>query len=156
MYKMRKNTRERGKHTMSLPIKTALKQYYHPAECPICKHPIKGHARAQCSNCHRIVCQSHMVPYLGPNKMCPDCLAKQKQFLQPTPQQPAMPVQPNPTPAAAAPETTPFGAPNRVGNSVDPVLQKIANAEELYNTDKVAEARSITNSVFIDIFGVKK
>ena len=64
-----------------MSFKYSLTQYYKQSICPICKCSIKGHARSQCSNCHRIVCQSHMIPYLGPNKMCPDCYKNQKNFI---------------------------------------------------------------------------
>jgi len=60
--------------------KQALTNYYNfavqqkPVEkCAKCGEVMKGWAKSKCSVCNRFFCQSHMKPYLGPNKKCPDC-----------------------------------------------------------------------------------
>ena len=60
--------------------KQALTNYYNFAvknqpqeKCSKCGEVMKGWAKAKCSVCNRFFCQSHMMPYLGPNKKCPDC-----------------------------------------------------------------------------------
>lgn len=60
--------------------KQALTNYYNFAvknqpqeKCSKCGEVMKGWAKAKCSVCNRFFCQSHMKPYLGPNKKCPDC-----------------------------------------------------------------------------------
>jgi hypothetical protein len=60
--------------------KQALTNYYNFAvknqpqeKCAKCGEVMKGWAKSKCSVCNRFFCQSHMTPYLGPNKKCPDC-----------------------------------------------------------------------------------
>lgn len=60
--------------------KQALTNYYNFAvknqpqeKCGKCGEVMKGWAKSKCSVCNRFFCQSHMTPYLGPNKKCPDC-----------------------------------------------------------------------------------
>lgn len=60
--------------------KQALTNYYNFAvknqpqeKCGKCGEVMKGWAKSKCSVCNRFFCQSHMTPYLGPHKKCPDC-----------------------------------------------------------------------------------
>jgi len=60
--------------------KQALTNYYNFAvknqpqeKCAKCGEVMKGWAKSKCSVCSRFFCQSHMTPYLGPHKKCPDC-----------------------------------------------------------------------------------
>lgn len=60
--------------------KQALTNYYNFAvksqpqeKCAKCGEVMKGWAKSKCSVCNRFFCQSHMTPYLGPHKKCPDC-----------------------------------------------------------------------------------
>lgn len=60
--------------------KQALTNYYNfaiknkPVEkCAKCGEVMKGWAKTKCSVCNRFFCQSHMKPYIGQNKKCPDC-----------------------------------------------------------------------------------
>jgi hypothetical protein len=61
-------------------IKTALTNYYNFAvdkksneSCAFCGKPMRW-AKTQCSNCKRFFCASHMDPFIGANKRCPDCV----------------------------------------------------------------------------------
>lgn len=63
--------------------KQALTNYYNFAvknqpqeKCGKCGEAMKGWAKSKCSVCNRFFCQSHMTPYLGPHKKCPDCWEK--------------------------------------------------------------------------------
>ena len=65
--------------------KQALTNYYNFAvknqpqeKCAKCGEVMKGWAKSKCSVCNRFFCQSHMTPYLGPNKKCPDCWERVK------------------------------------------------------------------------------
>ena len=60
--------------------KFSITNYYNfalknkPAEkCPACGDTMKGWAKSLCSVCNRYFCQSHMKPYVGKHKKCPDC-----------------------------------------------------------------------------------
>lgn len=72
--------------------KQALTNYYNfavknqPQErCSKCGEVMKGWAKAKCSVCNRFFCQSHMMPYLGPNKKCPDCWDRMQALKNPDP-----------------------------------------------------------------------
>jgi len=67
--------------------KQALTNYYNLAvknqpqeKCAKCGEVMKGWAKSKCSVCSRFFCQSHMTPYLGPHKKCPDCWERIQSF----------------------------------------------------------------------------